>query len=209
MRPVIGIVPLVDHQRDSLWMLPDYMEGIAQAGGLPIMLPLTDDEAQLGQLLGMCSGILFTGGQDVDPAVYNAEKLEICGELCPRRDRMELPLLRAALEADKPVLGICRGLQFINAALGGSLYQDLSRQHPSNVCHRMQPPYHLPAHTVCLEAGSPLQALLGDVAAPLLSGLLDLLAAAPAQAVQTLMDALEDTGMIDLLADALSGGSGY
>lgn len=71
-RPLIGIVPLVDAQRESYWMLPGYMRGVEQAGGLPIMLPLTDDDAALRQLADTCDGFLLTGGQDVSPALYGA-----------------------------------------------------------------------------------------------------------------------------------------
>ena len=67
MKPLIGLIPLVDVGRDSLWMLPGYMEGVAAAGGLPVMLPLTDDEADLDRLCGLCGGFLLTGGQDVSP----------------------------------------------------------------------------------------------------------------------------------------------
>ena len=72
-RPVIGIVPLVDIQRESYWMLPGYMDGVAEAGGLPLMLPLTDDEKQIDQLTALCDGFLFTGGQDVSPFLYGVE----------------------------------------------------------------------------------------------------------------------------------------
>ena len=66
-KPVIGIVPLVDIGRESLWMLPGYMEGIAQAGGLPVMLPLAEDGEDIRQSLALCDGLLFPGGQDVSP----------------------------------------------------------------------------------------------------------------------------------------------
>ncbi len=166
MKPVIGIVPLVDIEKESYWMLPGYMEGIAQAGGLPLMLPLTDDAADLEQILAMCSGFLFTGGHDVSPELYGEEKLPQCAECCPARDRMELPLLKKALAADKPILGICRGIQFLNAALGGTLYQDLPTQHPSSLTHRQSPPYDIPAHEVVIETGSPLHELLGTCRLP-------------------------------------------
>ena len=127
-KPMIGLIPLVDEKRESYWMLPGYMEGIARAGGLAVMLPLTDKDEDIVRLLEAFDGFVFTGGHDVDPAIYGQEKLDICGDLCPGRDSMEQKLLRAALEADKPVLGICRGLQLINAVLGGTLWQDLPAQ---------------------------------------------------------------------------------
>ena len=160
-RPLIGIVPLVDAQRESYWMLPGYMRGVEQAGGLPIMLPLTDDDAALRQLADTCDGFLLTGGQDVSPALYGAAPAPACGETCPARDAMETKLLALALEQDKPVLGICRGIQFLNVYLGGTLYQDLPTEHPSAAEHHQKPPYDVPVHSVTLTAGSPLWALLG------------------------------------------------
>lgn len=130
-RPLIGLVPLMDYQRASYWMLPGYMQGIEQAGGVPVMLPLTDDDAALARLADTCDGFLLTGGQDVEPAVYSAAQTSLCGEISPQRDAMERKLLTLARAQDKPVLGICRGIQFLNAALGGTLWQDLPVEYPS------------------------------------------------------------------------------
>lgn len=159
-KAVIGIVPLVDAGRESLWMLPAYMEGIQAAGGLPVMLPLTDGAEDIAVITGLCDGFLFTGGHDVSPEAYGEEPLPVCGEVCPARDRMERPLLMAAIGQGKSILGICRGLQFINAALGGTLYQDLPTQRPSACGHHMDAPYDRAAHEVSLAAGTPLRELL-------------------------------------------------
>ncbi len=132
-----------------------------EAGALPVMLPLTGEEAALAGLVSRCDGILLTGGQDVDPALYGEEKLPACGRPVPARDEMELLLTRLALAQDKPLLGICRGIQLLNVALGGSLYQDLPTQHYSQVGHEQKPPYDRPAHTVSVLRGTPLAALLG------------------------------------------------
>lgn len=161
MKPVVGLIPLVDEGRESLWMLPGYMDGVRAAGGLPVMLPLTDGEEDLRQLVEQCDGFLFTGGHDVSPALYGEEKLPVCGACSPERDRMEARLLELAMEADRPILGICRGIQLINAALGGTLWQDLPSQHPSGVEHHQRPPYDAPAHAVNLCPGAPLAELLG------------------------------------------------
>ena len=161
MKRVIGLIPLVDDGRDSLWMLPGYMDGVTAAGGLPVMLPLTDDEGALMQLCGLCDGFLLTGGHDVSPEFYGQQRLPECGATCPRRDRMEAAVLRLAMERDKPVLGICRGIQFVNAALGGTLWQDLPTQHPSDVVHQQKPPYDVPAHDVDILPDTPLAGLLG------------------------------------------------
>lgn len=160
-RPVIGLIPLVDQRRNSYWMLPGYMEGLEAAGAIPLMLPLTEDGAVLRQLAGTLDGLLFTGGQDVEPGRYGETPLPPAGEYSPARDAMEGQLLALALERDLPVLGVCRGLQFLNVALGGSLYQDLPTQCPSGIVHCQRPPYDVPVHAVRVLRDTPLHSLLG------------------------------------------------
>ncbi len=157
-KPIIGVLPLYDKERDSYWMLPAYFKGLEQAGGLPIMLPL-DGAEDCAQLASVCDGLLFTGGQDVDPALYGEMAEDCCGELCPARDRLEQALLQAAVDQSIPILGICRGLQLINVALGGSLWQDLPSRRPESRNHRMERPYDRAEHAVWLTG--PLAALYG------------------------------------------------
>lgn len=154
-KPVIGLIPLVDEGRDSLWMLPGYMHGIARAGGIGVMLPLTDTESDVEEILNRFDGFLLTGGHDVAPSVYGRETLDICGDTCPGRDTMEKKLLLGALKLNKPILGICRGLQMMNAVLGGTLYQDIPTQFPSETNHRMAAPYGRAEHTVQILPGTP------------------------------------------------------
>lgn len=90
-RPLIGVVPLWDDTLNSLWMLPGYFDGIIEAGGIPVMLPLTDDEAAIEQLVGQCDGFLVTGGHDVDPERYGEAAGPKTVKLCKARDRMEEP----------------------------------------------------------------------------------------------------------------------
>ncbi|MDR0670129.1 MAG: gamma-glutamyl-gamma-aminobutyrate hydrolase family protein [Treponema sp.] len=163
MKPVIGVVPLRDEERDSLWILPGYLDGISRAGGLPLVLPLTTEEETLRQISGLCAGFLFTGGQDISPGLYGAEPAPFCGPACAERDRMEGALFSiAVLERGQPALGICRGIQLFNVLLGGTLYQDLAAQFsPGAALHRQKPPYDAPAHGLRLEPGTPLRALLG------------------------------------------------
>ena len=161
VKPLIGLTPLVDEERDSYWMLRGYMKGIELAGGVPVMLPLMDDDAAIERMADTMDGFLFTGGPDVSPEVYGQEKLPECGLVVPGRDALETKLLTAVLKRNKPVLGICRGIQLINSVLGGTLYQDLPTQHPSETSHRMKPPYDQVWHEVSLVEGSPLQKTLG------------------------------------------------
>jgi len=142
-------------------MLPGYLAGIEEAGGLPVMLPLTGESSVLRQLAASMDGLLFTGGQDINPALYEEDPSEACGRICPQRDEMERLLLAEALCLDKAVLGICRGIQLFNVVLGGSLYQDIPTQTPSRLQHAQPPPYDRPAHEIRVSAGTPLAALAG------------------------------------------------
>ncbi|MBQ7533021.1 MAG: gamma-glutamyl-gamma-aminobutyrate hydrolase family protein [Bacteroidales bacterium] len=134
--PIIGVTSLWDSERKSLWMLPDYLDGIKAAGGVPVVLPIDISENGANRIIETCDGFLFTGGQDVGS--------------CPERDNPETLLLSKALQADKPILGICRGRQFLNVFLGGTLWQDLPSEHPSEIVHRQAKPYGIPTHKVTL-----------------------------------------------------------
>ncbi|MDO5399261.1 MAG: gamma-glutamyl-gamma-aminobutyrate hydrolase family protein [bacterium] len=159
-RPVIGITPLIDYEKDSYWLVPGYMQGIIEAGGTPVMLPLTDDINIIRQMADKCSGFLFTGGQDVSPLLYGETPIPQCGECSTERDKMEKSLLERAIELNKPILGICRGIQLINAVLGGTLYQDLPSQINSPLEHHQKPPYDKPIHDVTIIENTPLHHLL-------------------------------------------------
>ena len=157
--PIIGVTPLWDAERKSVWMLPDYLEGIKAGGGVPVVLPIEMSEEDANRIVETCDGFLFTGGQDVAPEFYGMKDTTGTIIPSPERDRLEMLLLEKALQADKAVLGICRGLQFINAFLGGTLWQDLPSQHPSDIVHRQGKPYGVPTHKVMLEGD--LKTLLG------------------------------------------------
>ena len=150
MKPIIGITPLWDSTKNSYWMLPDYMRAVELSGGIPVILPLTTDETTIKQLATTLDGFLFSGGPDVHPSYFNEEVMPECGEICSPRDSLEMMLFKEVLPLDKPILGICRGLQLINIALGGSIYQDLATQYDVKVAHRMEAPYNREAHKVSI-----------------------------------------------------------
>ena len=149
--PIIGVTPLWDAERKSVWMLPDYLDGIKAAGGLPIILPIEMTDEDADQMVATCDGFLFTGGQDVAPELYGEKDTTGTVVSIPERDKLETLLLKKALQADKSILGICRGLQFLNAFLGGTLWQDLPSQHLSDIVHRQGKPYAAPTHQVTLK----------------------------------------------------------
>lgn len=161
MKPVIGLSPLWDGEKGSYWMLPGYMKLLEDCGALPLMLPLTTDQTLLRQCMELCDGLLLTGGHDVSPKLYGAEVSPHCGEVCEARDEMDRFLLIAGIGADMPVLGICRGLQLMNAALGGTLWQDLPAERESTVEHHMTPPYNRSVHQVDILPDTPLRDLFG------------------------------------------------
>lgn len=98
MLPVVGIIPLWDDEKQSLWMLPGYMNGLRQAGCLPIMLPLTNNESEINRMMSLVDGILFTGGHDVSPEIYGETVLDDTVVTCKMRDEMETIILRKSLD---------------------------------------------------------------------------------------------------------------
>ena len=161
MHGFVGICPLWDETKDSLWMIPGYMNMLAEQGAIPLMMPLTADRKVLDAFLAFCSGFLLTGGQDVSPALYGAAPSPLCGAPCPERDAMDAYILKEAIRLDRSVLGICRGIQLMNAALGGTLYQDIPAEHPGGPEHHMRPPYDRTAHYVDILKDTPLYDALG------------------------------------------------
>ena len=159
---IVGVTPLYCDEKESIWMLPGYTDMLQEAGVLPIILPTRATPEELVKLNSICDGYLFTGGHDVDPALYGAEKSAWCGTVNADRDTLERALLQLALETDKPVLGICQGIQLINAVLGGTLYQDLMTERFSTVDHHMAPPYNRPVHQVMLQPGGFLSGILQE-----------------------------------------------
>lgn len=161
MKPIIGLSPLYDDEKQGLWMRPGYLDVLYACGAIPLVLPFDQDSVDVEQVLSICDGLLLTGGADIQPKLYGEEPIAECGPTQPIRDELEYRLLDKALEEDMPVLGVCRGSQMLNVFLGGSLYQDLKTQLPDCYNHAMEPPYEMVCHRVVLEQGEPLQVLLG------------------------------------------------
>lgn len=132
MKTAIGICPLWDETKDSLWMIPGYMNMLEEQGAVPLMMPLTTDTGILDYFLSACGGFLLTGGQDVSPSLYGARASEKCGLPCPERDTMDAYILKEAIRLDRSVLGICRGIQLMNAALGGTPTRTFPRNTPAD-----------------------------------------------------------------------------
>lgn len=159
-KKIIAVVPLWDDEKESIWMLPGYMNGIKEAGAIPVILPLASEQQDTLEVFEKCDGLLMTGGHDVSPSLYKERCGIKCGASCKERDLLETALYTNALEQDKPVLGICRGIQLINVLQSGTLYQDLPTEYASGIDHHMKPPYTNVAHFVDIKEETPLYDLL-------------------------------------------------
>jgi putative glutamine amidotransferase len=138
-----------------------YVKSVANAGGLPILIPLELSNDDLDVLLPRLDGVLFTGGYDIDPRQYgNLPHPKVEG-VDADRDRVEMHLVHMAIQSGKPFFGICRGCQVINVALGGSLYEDLPEQFPGEVHHaNHDQPRNFLAHGVDIPSDSSLAQIM-------------------------------------------------
>jgi putative glutamine amidotransferase len=134
----------------------DYSQAVLAAGGLPIILPPQDGTTEA--ILDLVDGLIFSGGADIDPALYgDTEVHPATYDISAERDRFEIDLMNRAIERDLPVLCICRGIQVLNVALGGSLVQHIDDQVEASLTHRQQEaaiPANEPSHEVTLVEGS-------------------------------------------------------
>ena len=155
-KPVILLTPYFNTERDEPYMRPAFLKAVRHAGGIPVILPLDLTEADLAQLLEGADAVLFTGGPDVHPFFFGEETQAHCGNVCLRRDELELALLRLAMEAKKPILGVCRGVQILNIGLGGDIYQDIPSQFKEEfpIAHTQPFAYDIPSHTVSVTPGT-------------------------------------------------------
>lgn len=138
-----------------------YLRAIETSGGTPIIIPLTEDFGILRSLYDLCDGILFPGGEDVAPYRYNEVPDPDLGEVSELRDKVELTLTEWALQDKKPILGICRGLQLLNVALGGTLHQHLRTGYPHCNITTGEKRWTTLAHDIEIEPGTRLYELLG------------------------------------------------
>jgi putative glutamine amidotransferase len=171
LRPVIGIPTQTLHAIEGIssalpasWVMSQrYFHVVTSAGGVPWMIPLLHEDLDtLRAIYHRLDGLLIPGGVDMNPATFGEAVRAECGQIDPARDVVELALTRWAIEDRKPILGLCRGLQVVNVALGGTLYQDLGSQKPGPIKHDCFPseiyPRDFLAHEVALAEASRLRA---------------------------------------------------
>jgi putative glutamine amidotransferase len=167
MRPLISLTTTLDplggdYRKPRVGIYANYLHAVQRAGLTPSLVSPAHDMESVEALVRATSGLILSGGEDVDPSRYGEEPMPQLGEVNPRRDLMEWRALDVALELDMPVLGICRGMQLINVHMGGTLYQDLATQRPDLIKHLQDAPWGHHHHRVQCTEGSNLQRIFGD-----------------------------------------------
>ncbi len=164
MKPVIGITSNFKTINDRLNCAIDYdyISAVNKAGGIGLILPIITDEGILDDYSQILDGLVFSGGEDIETSYYGENPIEQIGTICLDRDICEMGLFKRAYEKNIPVLGICRGMQLINVALGGSLYQDIKTQIDVTLEHRSKKELvGQPHHSVKVMKDSMLYKMLG------------------------------------------------
>jgi len=142
--------------------MPDYVESVRLAGGSPWELSYAGDPVEA--VVSSCAALVLTGGADVAPERYGEARHAAVTDVDAARDEYEIALVTAAIAADLPILAICRGLQVMNVAAGGSLIQDIPSQVGTGVPHQVSDPKDVIAHDVAIVPGSRLAAMMGEAA---------------------------------------------
>lgn len=140
----------------------DYIKSVIKAGGIPVIIPLIKNENDIKEQLEMVDGIIISGGHDVNPLLYGEEPSQKLGGILPKRDDFDITLIKLAMEAKKPILGICRGHQLLNVVNGGNLYQDLSFIEGCYIKHNQASLSNTPTHTIKIKEGTKLREVLGE-----------------------------------------------
>jgi len=163
-RPMIGITSGLNDSKYYQMICREFMDALVHCGALPVLLPLSTDEAVLRAYMDELDGFIFSGGGDVDPLLFGQLPHPACGEITPMRDEHELLLMKLLIEeSTKPVLGICRGFQVMNIGLGGDVYQDLPSEYPGKlIAHRQKKPETYPSHPISVIADSRMAAIIGE-----------------------------------------------
>ena len=164
MKPLIGIVAHTDLNQikiPAVSVALTYSDCIEKAGGLPLIIPLTRDRDVLAALNGHVQGVVFPGGNDIDPSFYKEAPVRELGRVDQNLDRFQMAMLDLAMSQKKPVLAICRGCQLVNVALGGTLFQDIVSQFAAPTLEHLRDDADT-QHPIDITPGSRLHALFGS-----------------------------------------------
>lgn len=168
MKPIIGILSNltmpeeeVSSGIEKVFVNSSYVNAVEKSGGVPIIIPVNSNEENIRRQIELVDGIVISGGIDVNPILYKEEPTKDMGYFHPDIDEFDLIAINIGLELKKPILGICRGIQVLNVALGGSLYQDISNIKDCYVKHMQHGKKYVGTHSIRVEDDSILYDILG------------------------------------------------
>ncbi len=160
MKPKIGL--LAEIKEDGYTGAKNsYVVAIEATGGIPFILPYSENEETLADYTASLDGFVFTGGADIDPKYYGEDPKETCGKTYPLRDTFEAHMFKKVTEAKKPILAICRGMQVINVFFGGTLHQDIAKEYKTDLVHQQTAPNTEPWHDIEILPKTKLSTLIG------------------------------------------------
>lgn len=166
-KPIIGILANLHHfehgplpYAELCGVQRDYVCAVEQAGGVPLLIPVVENIETIHQQLSLVDGVILSGGYDVNPTHYDEEPSVLLEEIHPERDVFELKAIQIIRDYQKPLLGICRGMQILNVAFGGTLYQDISHAPGESIKHRQNAKRYEPTHSVDIVEGTLLSKIL-------------------------------------------------
>ena len=160
MKPIIGIFPSYNEEKKQIFLNQSYFDAIIKSGGIPVALPLLQDEKIILETIKRFDGIILSGGSDINPKYYNQINSGKSLEINSFRDESEEKIVRVLIESDIPVLGICRGMQAINVFCGGSMIQDIPSEYETEISHSLTKP-EIAFHKISVEKSSPLSDIIG------------------------------------------------
>ena len=162
---IIGLSGNLLYENNSIpkaFVNRSYVDSIVRAKGIPTIIPIIEDEEIIKKMLESVDGIIMTGGVDVHPFRFNEEPIEKIGTISAERDDFDFTVMKYAAEMNKPILGICRGIQVINVYFGGTLIQDIPSQRSSNILHSQTAEYHVATHKIQIVKDSIIYDMLGE-----------------------------------------------
>lgn len=162
-KPIIGITGAYVFKNkfmEGTYVHQDYQKSIAANGGLPIILPFVEEKLAI-EMVDLCDAVILSGGEDVDPIVFGEDPHPHIGDTILLRDKVELNIIKRAMETNKPILAICRGIQILNVSLGGTLIQDIPSQVKDSIKHTQTVNRSWDTHFVTIKENSQLASIIG------------------------------------------------
>ncbi|WP_400246894.1 gamma-glutamyl-gamma-aminobutyrate hydrolase family protein [Niallia sp. JL1B1071] len=163
-KPIIGITGAYIFKNkfmEGTYVHHDYQKSIAANGGLPIILPFVEENLAV-EMVDLCDAVILSGGEDIDPITFGEDPHQKIGDTILLRDKVELNVIKRAMETNKPILAICRGIQILNVALGGTLIQDIPSQVKDSIKHTQSVNRSWDTHFITIKEDSQLASIMGE-----------------------------------------------